>query len=215
MNGAATGLVDIVQRGCATMSLDEEAPEELTRAEAGRAVVKLALGLGALLGAVALLSMHFRSPLERFGHGFVTRFGVFGVAGGSFLADGIHLPLPPQFYLFAGEAGGMPASAALISALVGSTLGGLTAFSAARRLGSHRHLAQRALPTRRLLQRLFDRHGYVGVAVAGTLPISYWVLCTLAGALRLPWRAYAVLAVMRVPRLLLSYALIAFAWRSS
>lgn len=196
------------------MSLEEEIPDELSRTEAGWALAKLAVGLGALLGTVALLSVHFRAPLERFGQTFVDRFGMLGVAGGSFLADGVHLPLPPQFYLFVGEAGGMGRGPALLSALLGSTLGGLTAFATARRLSGHRHLSRRALPTRRLLQGLFVRHGYVGVALAGTLPISYWVLCTLSGALRLPWRAYGVLALMRIPRLLLSYALIALAWRS-
>lgn len=196
----------------AEQDVEEELPRDLTRYEAVSAVVRLVLGLGLLVAVVALLSWRFRDPLERFGHVFVERFGAAGVAGGAFLADGIHFPLPPQFFLFAGEAGGMSRWLAVSSALVGSTLGGLLAFAVARRLAHVEVLASKGRVTRRVLEVLFQKHGYLGVALAGTLPISYWVLCALSGALRLPWRAYGVLALVRVPRLLLSYAVIVAAW---
>lgn len=189
--------------------------EDLTRAEIVSALLRLALGLGALVVLVALLAMHYRAPLERLGHAFVGRFGVLGVAGGSFLADGAHLPLPPQFFLLAGEAGGMPAAEAIGGAVGGSTLGGLCAFAVARRLscaGRFGGLTQPGRRTGRVLSALYQRHGYLGVALAGTLPVSFSLVCILSGALKLPWRAYAVLAAMRIPRLLLSYAVIAFAW---
>lgn len=192
-------------------STDEIAPE-VTRYEAISAIVRLVLGLGALLGVVALLSWRFHAPLERFGHAFVARFGPLGVAGGSFLADGVHFPLPPQFYLLAGEAGGMPPVEALAAALVGSALGGFVAFAAARHLAAGERFAARVRTPKRLVGSLFAKHGYLGLALAATLPISYCILCALTGALRLPWRAYGVLAVMRVPRLLLSYAVIVAAW---
>ncbi len=186
--------------------------ERMTRFEAVSAVVHLVTGIVVLVIVVAFLSWRFRTPLEQFGTAFVTRFGPLGVAGGSFLADGIHFPLPPQFYLLAGEAGGMARGAALSSALVGSMLGGLVAFALARRLASGPRFAHRGRVPRRVVEGLFRRHGYVGVALAATLPISYCVLCALSGALRLPWRAYGVLALMRIPRLLLSYAVIVAAW---
>lgn len=190
----------------------EEVPPEVTRYETMAAILHMVIGLVLLVGVVALLSWRFRAPLEHFGREFVEHFGVLGVAGGSFLADGVHFPLPPQFYLLAGEAGGMARPVAVTSALIGSVLGGLAAFAAARRAASWRVVATRGKTAKRVVSTLFQKHGYLGIVLAGTLPISFWVLCTMSGVLRLPWRAYGVLALMRVPRLLLSYAVIVAAW---
>lgn len=187
--------------------------DELTRSETVTAIVKLVLGLFAFLGLIAILSAYFRAPIEHLGQVFVTRFGAPGMALGAFLADGAHFPLPPQFYLLAGEAGGLGRAASIGSVLTGSILGGLVAFTFGRKLASSPFVTKRIRAPKALVARMFERHGYVGIALAGMLPISFWVICTLGGALRLPFRAYAVIALVRVPRLLVSYAIVALAWR--
>jgi membrane protein YqaA with SNARE-associated domain len=186
--------------------------EGLRGSEPGPAMLRLVLGFAALLVAVALVSWRFRDPLERFGRAFVDQFGTWGMGAGAFLADGLHFPLPPQFYLFAGIAGGAGRVTAMGSVLAGSVLGGLVAFALARRLTFLRAIAVRTRAPRFLVAGLFERHGYRGLVIAGMMPVSYWMLCTLSGVLRMPYRAYAVLAVMRVPRLVLSYLVIDAAW---
>ncbi len=187
-------------------------PEELTRGEIVLGIVRLMVGLAALLGVVAFLGWAFRAELQHFGRWFVGRFGLIGMACGSFLADGLHFPLPPQFYLLTGIAGGIGTPAALGSVILGSALGGLTAFAVARRAARIPLLERRFATTRTLIERLMNRHGAWGLVVAGMLPVSYFVLCALGGMMRLRYRDFGVLALMRIPRIVLSWALIVLAW---
>lgn len=65
-----------------------------------------------------------------------------------------------------------------------------------------------------MLEGVLARQGYLGLAVATLLPISWCILCLTIGAMRLPKRALWVLLVMRIPKLILSYAVIVYAWHS-
>lgn len=165
-----------------------------------------------LIAVVTVLGFTFREPLNRFGGWFVARFGVVGIMVGAFLADGIHFPIPPQFYLFTGIAGGVTPVIAVVFVLIGSELGGLAAFAMARWIGGSAFLTQRLVRPKKLLARMIDRQGYFGLAIATLLPVSYCFLCMASGAMCLPYKAYGVLAIMRVPRILLSYFVIAMAW---
>lgn len=176
------------------------------------AVMRLVVSFAVLVAFVSFVGWAFREPLTRFGGWFVARFGVAGIVAGSFLADGFHFPIPPQFYLLTGIAGGYGAAVALVAVLVGSELGGLAAFSVARRAGRAPWLAKRLEKPSALVERMMHRRGYLGLALTTLLPVSYCLLCFAGGAMRLPFRAYGVLAVMRVPRILLSYVVIALAW---
>jgi membrane protein YqaA with SNARE-associated domain len=121
---------------------------------------------GALLGIVTLLGWGFRDELSRFGAWFVARFGIAGMAFGAFLADGLHFPIPPQFYMLTGIAGGHAATVVLLAVLTGSVLGGLTAFALARTIGQTAFVARRLESSRRLLIGAIERRGYLGLAAA-------------------------------------------------
>lgn len=186
--------------------------EGLDRREIALGVVRLLAGLAALVVVVSVLGWELRAPLEQFGDWFVGRFGVLGMAAGAFLADGAHFPLPPQFYLLTGVAAGIGAGPALASVVVGSALGGLVAFATARRAATWPWLERRFATTRALVSALIDRRGTRGLVIAGLIPVSYFVLCVLGGMMRLRYRDYGVLALMRVPRIVVSYLVIAAAW---
>lgn len=194
------------------LTADDDPIEGATRREIIFGLVRLLAGFGALLAIVAFLGWAYRDELERFGGWFVGRFGIAGMAAGAFLADGLHFPLPPQFYLLTGIAGGVDTSSALLSVLVGSVLGGLTVFTFAHRASRIAFFAKRFAMTRDVIQRLVRRYGTWGIVLAGMLPVSYFVLCALGGMMRLRYRDYGVLAIMRIPRLVLSYLLIVLAW---
>ncbi|HVJ91477.1 MAG TPA: VTT domain-containing protein [Labilithrix sp.] len=187
--------------------------EREAKYEGAFAALRLVMSFAVLIGAVSFVGWAFRTELSRFGAWFVDRFGFVGMAGGAFLADGFHFPIPPQFYLLTGIAGGYPVESVILAVLVGSELGGLTAFLLARTLGRTRIVTRRLASTRELVTRLIVRQGYIGLAAATLLPISFSLLCITSGAMRLPYRAYGVLAVMRVPRILLSYFIIVAAWQ--
>jgi membrane protein YqaA with SNARE-associated domain len=184
-----------------------------TRGETILAVVRIFVSLAILVAIVTLVGWLYRAELTHFGAWFVGRFGVVGMIGGAFLADGFHLPLPPQFYLLTGIAGAYPHAIVVSAVLLGSELGGLTAFALARFAGGASFVDARIAKPRALLRGMIAKRGYFGLALATLLPISYSLLCIATGAMRLPYRAYAVLAVMRVPRILLSYVVIVLAWQ--
>jgi membrane protein YqaA with SNARE-associated domain len=176
-------------------------------------VLRLIVSVAVLLAVVTFVGWEFRAELSSFGTWFVARFGVGGMIFGSFLADGIHFPVPPQFYLLTGIAGGYAAPLVIGSVLAGSELGGLAAFALGRQLAQRSSfLRARLARPRQLLARMMSRRGYLGLAIATLLPVSYSVLCMAGGATELPYRAYVVLGVMRVPRILISYAVIVLAW---
>lgn len=185
------------------------------RAEAFWAVVRFVASFAFLLVVVSLAGWLYRAELTRFGNWFVAHFGVLGMSLGSFLADAFHFPVPPQFYLFTGIAGGHSAPVVVLSVLVGSELGGLTAFALARSFGGVRFIRNRVRTSSAVLARWMQKRGYLGLALATLLPISFSILCIACGTMRLPYRAYGVLAIMRVPRILASYALIVLAWTST
>jgi membrane protein YqaA with SNARE-associated domain len=181
--------------------------------ETAFAVLRVVASFALLVAIVSFLGWAFRAELSRFGGWFVASFGFLGMAAGAFLADSIHFPIPPQFYLLTGVAGGYEVAIALFAVLIGSELGGLTAFVLARGVGRVPIVARRLEAARTLLTGLIQRQGYLGLAAATLLPISFSILCMTSGAMRLPYKAYGVLAVMRVPRILLSYAVIVLAWQ--
>ena len=176
-------------------------------------VLRIVVSFAALVAIVSFLGWAFRAELSRFGAWFVSRFGIAGMGAGAFLADSVHFPIPPQFYLLTGIAGGHEVAFVVLAVLLGSELGGFTAFLLARGLGRVPVVARRLEASRDLLTGLIERQGYIGLAAATLLPISFSILCMASGAMRLPYRAYAVLAIMRVPRILLSYVVIVMAWR--
>lgn len=178
------------------------------------AVLRLVLSFAALVAIVSVLGWAFKGELSTFGHWFIRRFGVLGMASGAFLADSCHFPIPPQFYLLTGIAGGHRVSIVVLAVLLGSELGGFTAFALARSVGGSRLIAPRLAGARALLMKLTARRGALGLAMATLLPVSYSLLCMAGGAMRLPYRAYGIFAVMRVPRILLSYIAIVLVWPS-
>lgn len=180
--------------------------------ELSRALLQLALALGALLGAVALASWLAREELEALGRGFVARFGIGGMFVGTFLADAFSFPVPPQFYMLTAITGGGSQPAALGAISAASLLAGQTGYQLAGRLSRVRLFARRIEASRPRIDRLFARYGYWAIAVASVTPIPFSVLCYISGLYRIPPRYFAALLLFRVPRLIAYYGLIRLGW---
>ena len=175
-------------------------------------VVRFVAGLGVFLGIVALVSALFREGLEALGNGFVARFGLAGMAFGTFLADAFTFPIPPQFYMLLSVAGSRPVVPTMTAICAGSLVGGVTGYAMCRRLSSVPRVAR--FLERRMLDaiRFFDRYGYRIVIIASLTPVAYSVTCWLVGINRMSWRAILLLSVLRVPRLILYYYVIQLGW---
>jgi membrane protein YqaA with SNARE-associated domain len=182
------------------------------RADAPRFVLQAVLAIGLLVALFAGLAAFFRAPLEALGQGFVARFGPLGMALGTFVADGFHVPLPPQFYLFAAITGGGSQVVAVAAVCAGSIAGGNAGFWIAQHASRFPRLERLLTRSRGPVDRLFGRYGWWAVALGSVLPVPYSVLCYLAGAYRMPYRVFALLALFRIPRLVFFYYLIRAGW---
>jgi len=181
--------------------------------EAAIAAARLVFGLLLLASIATLVAWAFRAQLEAFGHAFVDRFGALGLVIGTALADGLHVPIPPQFYLLTGIAAGFSHALTFGAVLVGSEIGCFLAFRIGHVAVRLRWVERRIRVPRAMLERFLTTQGHLGLAIATLLPISYCLLCITAGAMRLSNRAWLVLAAMRIPKLLVSYAVLVYAWR--
>jgi membrane protein YqaA with SNARE-associated domain len=172
------------------------------------------LGVVGLVAVVSLLGHHYRAELESMGRTILDRFGYVGIALGTFIADGIHFPIPPQFYMLASIAAGWSVLWTLVAVCMGSMLGGVTAYSIARK-ASHLRVFQRLLArTQRKVDSLFARFGYWAVALVSLTPIPFSMLCYVAGAHRMRARMFVVLSLFRIPKLVLYFYVVKLGWAS-
>jgi len=178
-----------------------------------RLLLRFALGLGLLLGVVVLLVRTFRPQLEGVGGWFVSHFGLAGVAAGTFIADGFHFPVPPQFYMLLATAAHADPFAVLAATSAGSVGGGTAGYLVARRLGHIQRVArwiERATGKTRDL--VGNRYPYRSAVAASMSPMAFSVLCYLAGLLRVRSGPLIVLLVLRVPKIVLYYYLVRVGW---
>jgi membrane protein YqaA with SNARE-associated domain len=175
-------------------------------------ILRALAGFGLLLLVVFGIATAFRSELESLARGFIDRFGVVGMAIGTLLADGFHFPVPPQFYMLIAIASGFPPKLALTAVCIGSLIGGAAGYTLARRVAHFPRVARWLERSSRAARQLFERYGYWTVLIASLTPFPYSMWCYLAGAYKLPLRVFAVLALFRMPRLVVFWYLIRFGW---
>lgn len=178
-------------------------------------VVRIARwGGGAVVffGVVVALARWLRPELKATGQYFVETFGLFGMAIGTFIADGFHFPVPPQFYMLMAIAAETSPVSTLAAVTIGSLAGGTVGFFLARRLGRWRFFSRWLERSSKAVQRFGKRHGYRLVIAVSLTPIAFSVLCYLAGAYGLPKRFYIAIAVLRIPKLVLYYYLVRAGW---
>lgn len=174
--------------------------------------LKVVLGAACLVTLVAVLGYYYRPELERIGRGFLERFGYLGITLGTYLADGLHCPVPPQFYMLASIVSGWSVFWTLVAVCTGSLLGGYTAYSIATRISHLRFLERWLAHTQKKVEWLFTRFGYWAIAIGSLTPIPYPFLCYVAGMYRMPPKIFGVLSLFRIPKVVLYFYLIKLGW---
>lgn len=203
--------------GAASAASSEIGSEAATKGRSrAKLIIRFVLALVTLLGVVVLVGRALRPQLESVGTWFVDRFGLVGVAAGTFIADGFHFPVPPQFYMLLATAGRADPIAIVGATSLGSVLGGGTGYLLARRLG---HIRRLQLWVERVGgnvgQRLGQRYPYRSAVLASASPIAFSVLCYLAGLFRVRHGPLLVLLVLRLPKIVLYYYLVRVGWSLS
>jgi len=193
----------------------ETAEPRTGRREAARLWLKLVLGAAGLVALVAFLGHTFRGELESMGRAFLERFGYGGIALGTYLADGLHCPVPPQFYMLASIVSGWSVPGTLVAVCAGSLLGGITAYAIARKAAGLPVLQRLLARSQEKVDWLFDRYGRWAVAIGSLTPIPYSFLCYIAGAYRMRPRIFLALALFRIPKIVVYFYLVRLGWMSS
>ncbi len=188
------------------------APEDSGRAGTLKLVAQTVIPLVVVFGAVSLGAALFRPELRAFGTAFVARFGYAGMAFGAFISDAFNFPIPPQFYLLTAVTAGAPQVPSVIVVCLSSVVAANVAYKVAGALAHVPFVRRRIEASRPKIDPLFAKYGYYAVAIGAMSPIPFSLLCYVAGLYRVPYRIYAVLVLMRIPRLLVFYALIRLGW---
>lgn len=187
-------------------------PPPMSRADLVLLFVRLLVGLAALALAVSLVAHHFRADFRALGERIVSSFGLVGMGAGTFIADSMQFPIPPQFYMFASIAAGAPPGPVLVAISMGSIAGGHFGMFLARRLAHLRFV--RRVTNRGAVAQLFRRHGLAAILLASLFPFPFSIVCYACGLFRFPYRLFALLCALRVPKLLVFYAIIRAGWMS-
>ena len=174
----------------------------------GRSVLAIAV----VFGLVGLLGFAFRSELVRAGQWFIDRLGYTGMGVGTFMADGLHFPIPPQFYMLAAITRGSPARPVLAAIVVGSLAGGHLAYGLAAKVRSIRFFMRGAERVNRSLRKLIERYGAWALVIGSLTPVPYSFLCYLSGLNHVPYRLFAVVCLLRIPKIVVYYYLIVAGW---
>lgn len=189
--------------------------EEETRG-AARDALTIALQLiGAsivLLVVIGAIGFVLREPLEELARVFVGRYGLAAMTMGTMLADSLSFPVPPQFYMLASVVSGVPATHALAAITIGSLAGGTIGFSLSGRLSHLPWIANKLSRSSERVGKLVDKYGFWAIGLASFTPVPFSVLCYLSGLYRMRWLHFALVLVLRVPRLIIYYAIVKAGW---
>ncbi len=175
--------------------------------------LRFVAGLLAIVVVVAVLGHAARDRCEAAARVFVDRYGYAGMALGTFLADAIHFPIPPQFYMLLSVASGVSAISTLAAIAAASLTAGVFGYGLASVIGRVEWVVKRTERTRRLLQAAIERYGVWAAVYSSLLPLPYSLLCYLSGLSRAPRGFFALVCVCRVPKLVGFYWLIRLGWQ--
>jgi membrane protein YqaA with SNARE-associated domain len=178
-----------------------------------RSVLQVLLALGLLLGVVLFLVRTFRPELQATGRSFVSHFGLGGIVLGTFLADGFHFPVPPQFYMLLAVAAGDSSVKTLGAISLGSLCGGSCAYLLAQRLARIQRFARWLDRNGRSIAHYFEGpNAYRGAALISITPVAFSVVCYVSGLYRLGTRPFLLVLALRLPKLLIYYQLVKLGW---
>lgn len=184
------------------------ASREARRGDVWKVGLQLVFGVALFCVAVFLGARHFRPELEGISRFLVVRFGAFGLFAGPFIADAFSFPAPPQLYLLAAITTHQPVVSTLALVSAGSVLGGNVGRWFGAVLGDRPFLTRVLGRTRHRVDAVFARYGYWAVAVGALMPLPYSMLCYLSGVYKMPRGLFALMSLLRVPRLMFFYVIL-------
>ncbi len=179
--------------------------------DTGQLAFRFGVSLALLMGLTLAASHWFKPELEELSRQFYDRFGGWGAALGTWLADGFTFPVPPQAYMLLAEAHG--ATWKVFPWIVaGSLAGGVSGYVVAPLLTRIAWVAAAIERTEPKVKAFLGKSWVLSGVLLGISPIAFSWLCYSSALYRLPRRVFALLCVLRVPKLLVYQLLVSWGW---
>lgn len=178
---------------------------------AGQLALRLVVTLGLLVALSVGLSHWFKPEFERLSRQFYEQFGPWGAAVGTWLADGFNFPIPPQAYMLLAAAHGTTARV-FPAIVVGSLVGGVSGYLIAPVLNRFAWVAAMIERTQGKVKQLLEDRWVLGSVLVSLTPIAFSWLCYSAALYKVPRRTFALLCLLRIPKLALYQQLILWGW---
>jgi len=189
--------------------------EQRTEYSAKQLIFRMSAALLGVFVISLVLGQLLQSELGSISKWVVERVGLLGLTVGTWLADGFYFPIPPQAYMVMAVASGVSVPLAFLFIAVGSLCGGVSGYWVAPQLARIDFVSQaieRSAPT---VRRLSGDNWLRGVAIISLTPVAFSWLCYAAALYRIPRRAFALLCLLRIPKLLLFQLIISFGWNGA
>lgn len=177
-------------------------------------LLRLLGGICVLVVAIAVLGFVFRGPLTNLASVFVAKAGLVGVFFGMLAIDAYAFPpLAHEPILFFAHAGGLEFWSISCVGGLASFLAGPLGYVIGRSLGRVSWVAR--MLDRTGIAVLMKHHGAWVVALAAVSPIPFSASTYAAGALRIPFWPFVLACALRIPKVAVYVAVIAFGWSMS
>lgn len=193
-----------------TAAATEPSQDEL-RAYVRRSLVNTAVGLVALLLVLGGIGVVYERELIAAATWVAAQLGIPGLGALVFVADALLSPLPPDVVLVVISKTLLASDWAWLVPLGGlvSAIAGCVGWLIGRALAVRGRGLPRWLSNERLNRALVARYGRWAVVLGALTPIPFSVTCWLAGVCRMPFGSFAPITLLRIPRFVVYYLLIA------
>ena len=166
----------------------------------GFVIRRLLITIAVLMALMGLLGYFLKDELIAVSEAFVGALGGWGVMLGFFLADALVLPIPHDAFTTFGLVAGIPFWTCVAWASVGSVVGAHVGFGIGQYL-SHTALYRRVMERRgREVRMLTEKYGVIALLVGCLGPLAYSLVCWAGGAVRIRYRDFLLVTLLRIPR---------------
>lgn len=169
-------------------------------------------GVLVLLALLGVLGVLLREPTTAFAEWYVGLTGLPGLFAVAAALDLAPQPVPSDVFMGFAHIAGLDFFSIGLTTTLGSMLGGSVAWAAAR-------WAAGRGPVKRYLEgpgapvfALVKRYGTVALAVGAVSPLPFSVTCYAAGSIQMPYRRFALVCLLRAPRMFFYLWLIRLGW---
>ena len=176
--------------------------------QSSKLAMQTLLGLVILVVGLAVASYFLREWMEEVSQKFIAMTGAWGVGLGFFFPDAFTLPIPPDTFLVAGLLGKLSFNQILVSASIGSILGGTLGFLMIRSLSKlpqvETWLDQKVSNGKAFM----NQYGLWALAIGALTPLPYSMMCWACGIVRVRFVPFLLVSLLRIPRVALYILLI-------